>query len=87
MFEVRHRSSAITDLEQEYLNKLYDNLGVDDGHKEEKAKLQETIEDYYEKEFKKEKKRKAYSDGSSGTNKKELVYSKKMKMGVIIYLL
>ncbi|KAF5819112.1 hypothetical protein HanXRQr2_Chr02g0073931 [Helianthus annuus] len=72
------------DLEQEYLNKFYDNLGVDNGHKEEKAKLQETIEDYYEKEFKKEKNKKASGEGSSGTNKKEVIYSKKIKTGFII---
>ncbi|KAF5756018.1 hypothetical protein HanXRQr2_Chr17g0809681 [Helianthus annuus] len=73
------------DLEQKYLDKFYDNLDVENGHKEEKAKLQETIKDYYEKEFKKEKKKKAYREGSSGTDKKEFVYSKKMKAGFMIY--
>ncbi|KAJ0557488.1 hypothetical protein HanRHA438_Chr00c11g0848601 [Helianthus annuus] len=73
------------DLEQEYLDKFYENLDVDNGHKVEKEKLRETIEDYYEKEFKKEKKKKAYDEGSSGTNKKAVVYSKKMKAGFMVY--
>ncbi|MFS7932250.1 hypothetical protein Hanom_Chr04g00365641 [Helianthus anomalus] len=34
------------DLQQEYLDKFYDNLGVNNGQKEEKAKLQETIKEY-----------------------------------------
>ncbi|MFS8008085.1 putative transcription factor interactor and regulator CCHC(Zn) family [Helianthus anomalus] len=70
---------------QKYLDKFYENLDVDNGHKVEKAKLRETIEDYYEKEFKKDKKTKAYDEGSSGKNKKEVVYSKKMKTGFMVY--
>ncbi|MFS7916189.1 hypothetical protein Hanom_Chr02g00174201 [Helianthus anomalus] len=39
------------ELEQEYLDKFYENSDVENGFLDEKAKWQEYVEDYYEKEF------------------------------------
>ncbi|MFS8030280.1 hypothetical protein Hanom_Chr17g01532151 [Helianthus anomalus] len=49
-FDIYENKSEV-DLEEEYLNKFYENLDVENGHLNEKEKLQEYIEDYYEKEF------------------------------------
>ncbi|KAJ0616103.1 putative transcription factor interactor and regulator CCHC(Zn) family [Helianthus annuus] len=51
-----YEDKSETDLEQDYLDAFYDNLGVDNGYKEEKEKFQECLGDYYEREFEKSKK-------------------------------
>ncbi|KAJ0755447.1 putative transcription factor interactor and regulator CCHC(Zn) family [Helianthus annuus] len=83
-FDIYEDKSEV-DLEQDYLNTFYDNLDVDNGYKKEKEEFQECLEDYYEKEFEKERnKKKAYSE-SSRARKKEIVYSKKAKRAFMIY--
>ncbi|MFS7994463.1 hypothetical protein Hanom_Chr12g01106371 [Helianthus anomalus] len=49
-FDVFENKSEV-DLEQEYLDKFYENLDVENGYLNEKEKLQEYLEDFYEKEF------------------------------------
>ncbi|MFS7914683.1 putative transcription factor interactor and regulator CCHC(Zn) family [Helianthus anomalus] len=83
-FDIYDDKSEV-DLEQDYLNTFYDNLDVDNGYKKEKDEFQECLEDYYEKEFEKERnKKKAYGE-SSRARKKEIVYSKKAKKAFMIY--
>ncbi|KAM0041423.1 putative transcription factor interactor and regulator CCHC(Zn) family [Helianthus debilis subsp. tardiflorus] len=74
------------DLEQDYLNTFYDNLGVDNGYKKEKKEFQECLGDYYKREFEKERnKKKAYGE-SSRARKKEIVYSRKGKESAFNYI-
>ncbi|KAF5819978.1 hypothetical protein HanRHA438_Chr02g0095141 [Helianthus annuus] len=76
------------ELEQEYLDKFYENSDVENGFLDEKAKWQEYVEDYYEKEFEIERQRqkKKYEEGTSGAKKDEIVYSKKAKLGFMAYM-
>ncbi|KAJ0799773.1 putative transcription factor interactor and regulator CCHC(Zn) family [Helianthus annuus] len=74
------------DLEQDYLNTFYDNLDVDNGYKKEKKEFKECLEDYYEREFKKERNKKKVYGESSRARKKEIVYSKKAKKALLIYI-
>ncbi|KAL9994969.1 putative transcription factor interactor and regulator CCHC(Zn) family [Helianthus debilis subsp. tardiflorus] len=84
-FDIYEDKSEV-DLEQDYLNTFYDNLGVDNGNKKEKKEFKECLEDYYEREFEKERnKKKAYGE-SSRARKKEIVYSKKAKKALVIYI-
>ncbi|KAF5776420.1 putative transcription factor interactor and regulator CCHC(Zn) family [Helianthus annuus] len=84
-FDIYEDKSEV-DLEQDYLNTFYDNLGVDNGYKKEKKEFKECLEDYYEREFEKERnKKKAYGE-SSRARKKEIVYSKKAKKALLIYI-
>ncbi|KAM0063402.1 putative transcription factor interactor and regulator CCHC(Zn) family [Helianthus debilis subsp. tardiflorus] len=84
-FDIYEDKSEV-DLEQDYLNAFYDNLGVDNGYKKEKKEFQECLGDYYEREFEKAKnKRKVYGEHSYA-RKKEVVYSKKAKKALLIYI-
>ncbi|KAJ0724775.1 putative transcription factor & chromatin remodeling ARID family [Helianthus annuus] len=57
-----------------------------DIYEDKSEEFQECLEDYYEKEFEKERnKKKAYGE-SSRARKKEIVYSKKAKKALMIYL-
>ncbi|KAJ0654647.1 putative transcription factor interactor and regulator CCHC(Zn) family [Helianthus annuus] len=79
-----YKDKSETDLEQDYLDAFYDNLGVDNGYKEEKEKFQECLGDYYEREFEKSKnKKKVYDERPSA---RKVVYSKKAKKALMIYL-
>ncbi|MFS7994454.1 hypothetical protein Hanom_Chr12g01106281 [Helianthus anomalus] len=49
-FDVFENKSEM-DLEKEYLDKFCENLDVENGYSNEKEKLQEYVEDFYEKEF------------------------------------
>ncbi|KAJ0492736.1 putative transcription factor interactor and regulator CCHC(Zn) family [Helianthus annuus] len=81
-----YEDKSVVDLEQDYLNTFYDNLGVDNGYKKEKKEFQECLGDYYEREFEKERnKKKVYSE-SSRARKKEIVYCKKAKKALLIYI-
>ncbi|KAJ0719843.1 putative transcription factor & chromatin remodeling ARID family [Helianthus annuus] len=84
-FDIYEDKSEV-ELEQDYLNTFYDNLGVDNGYKKEKKEFKECLEDYYERECEKERnKKKAYGE-SSRARKKEIVYSKKAKKALLIYI-
>ncbi|KAJ0621518.1 putative transcription factor & chromatin remodeling ARID family [Helianthus annuus] len=85
-FDVYEDKSNV-DLEEDYLNRFYDQFDVDNGYRMEKEKLNEYIEDYYEGEFKKEReeRKKANGEGTSGTKKDEVVFSKKHKVCFMIY--
>ncbi|KAF5810678.1 putative transcription factor interactor and regulator CCHC(Zn) family [Helianthus annuus] len=85
-FDVYEDKSNV-DLEEDYLNRFYDQFDVDNGYRMEKEKLKEYIEDYYEGEFKKEReeRKKANGEGTSGTKKDEVVFSKKHKVCFMIY--
>ncbi|KAF5774434.1 putative transcription factor interactor and regulator CCHC(Zn) family [Helianthus annuus] len=83
-FDIYEDKSEV-DLEQDYLNTFYDNLGVDNDYKKEKKEFKECLEEYYEREFEKERnKKKAYGE-SSRARKREIVYSKKAKKALLIY--
>ncbi|KAJ0854737.1 hypothetical protein HanRHA438_Chr14g0665881 [Helianthus annuus] len=78
-FDVFENKSEI-ELEEEYLDKFYEDLDVENGHRKEKEKLKEYVEGYHEKE--REKNRRMNGEGTLGTKKKEIVYSKKKKTKV-----
>ncbi|KAM0028219.1 putative transcription factor interactor and regulator CCHC(Zn) family [Helianthus debilis subsp. tardiflorus] len=79
-----YEDKSETDLEQDYLNAFYDNLGVDNGYKKEKEQFQECLGDYYEREFEKSKnKKKVYDERPSA---RKVVYSKKAKKALLIYI-
>ncbi|KAJ0637710.1 putative transcription factor interactor and regulator CCHC(Zn) family [Helianthus annuus] len=84
-FDIYEDKSEV-DLEQDYLNAFYDNLGVDNGHKKEKKEFQECLGDYYEREFEKERNKKRVYGENSRARKKEVVYSKKAKKALLIYI-
>ncbi|KAM0047218.1 putative transcription factor interactor and regulator CCHC(Zn) family [Helianthus debilis subsp. tardiflorus] len=84
-FDIYEDKSEV-DLEQDYLNAFYDNLGVDNGYKKEKKEFQECLGDYYEREFEKERNKKRVYSESSRARKKEIVYSKKAKKALLIYI-
>ncbi|MFS8027489.1 putative transcription factor interactor and regulator CCHC(Zn) family [Helianthus anomalus] len=84
-FDIYEDKSEV-DLEQDYLNTFYDNLGVDNGYKKEKKEFQECLGDYYEREFEKERNKKKVYGESSRARKKEIVYSKKAKKALLIYI-
>ncbi|MFS7979968.1 hypothetical protein Hanom_Chr10g00933901 [Helianthus anomalus] len=67
---------------------FYENLDVENGHLNEKEKLQEYIEDYYEKEFEveRQKNKEKFGEGTSGTKTVDVEYSKRAKLGLITYL-
>ncbi|MFS7961458.1 putative transcription factor & chromatin remodeling ARID family [Helianthus anomalus] len=75
------------ELEEEYLDKFYDGLHLDNEHRKDKEKLTEYVEDFYAKEFEieREKNKKLNGEGMSGVKKTEIVYSKKQKVGFMIY--
>ncbi|KAL9996426.1 putative transcription factor interactor and regulator CCHC(Zn) family [Helianthus debilis subsp. tardiflorus] len=79
-----YEDKSETDLEQDYLDAFYDNLGVDNGYKKEKEEFQECLGDYYEREFEKSKnKKKVYDERPSA---RKVVYSKKAKKALMIYI-
>ncbi|KAM0045558.1 putative transcription factor & chromatin remodeling ARID family [Helianthus debilis subsp. tardiflorus] len=84
-FDIYEDKSEV-DLEQDYLNTFYDNLGVDNGYKKEKKEFQECLGDYYEREFEKERNKKRVYGENSRARKKEVVYSKKAKKALLIYI-
>ncbi|KAM0053013.1 putative transcription factor interactor and regulator CCHC(Zn) family [Helianthus debilis subsp. tardiflorus] len=81
-----YEDKSEVDLEQDYLNTFYDNLGVDNGYKKEKKEFQECLEDYYEREFEKERNKKKVYGETSRARKKEIMYSKKAKKALLIYI-
>ncbi|KAJ0551156.1 putative transcription factor & chromatin remodeling ARID family [Helianthus annuus] len=85
-FDVFENKSEI-ELEEEYLDKFYDGLDVDNGHRNDKEKFKEYVEEFYEKEFEieREKNKKLNGEGTSGVKKTEIVYSKKQKVGFVVY--
>ncbi|KAJ0783745.1 putative transcription factor interactor and regulator CCHC(Zn) family [Helianthus annuus] len=84
-FDIYEDKSEV-DLEQDYLNAFYDNLGIDNGYKKEKKEFQECLGEYYEREFEKAKNKKKVYGEHSKTRKKEVVYSKKAKKALLIYI-
>ncbi|KAM0058416.1 putative transcription factor interactor and regulator CCHC(Zn) family [Helianthus debilis subsp. tardiflorus] len=84
-FDIYEDKSEV-DLEQDYLNTFYDNLGVDNGYKKEKKEFQECLGDYYEREFEKERNKKRVYGENLRARKKEVVYSKKAKKALLIYI-
>ncbi|MFS7977687.1 putative transcription factor interactor and regulator CCHC(Zn) family [Helianthus anomalus] len=85
-FDVFENKSEI-ELEEEYLDKFYDGLNVDNGHRNDKEKFKEYVEDFYKKEFEleREKNKKLNGEGTSGVKKTEIVYSKRQKAGFVFY--
>ncbi|KAJ0794825.1 putative transcription factor interactor and regulator CCHC(Zn) family [Helianthus annuus] len=81
-----YEDKSETDLEQDYLNAFYDNLGVDNGYKKEKEEFQECLGDYYEREFEKSKNKKKVYGERSNARKEKVVYSKKAKKALLIYI-
>ncbi|MFS7986688.1 putative transcription factor interactor and regulator CCHC(Zn) family [Helianthus anomalus] len=75
------------ELEEYYLEKFYEGLDVDNGHDKDKEKLKTYVEGHYEREFEidREKNRRLNDEGTSGIKRKEIVYSKKAKVGFMIY--
>ncbi|MFS7987898.1 putative transcription factor interactor and regulator CCHC(Zn) family [Helianthus anomalus] len=59
------------DLEQEYLDKFYENKDVQNGFLNEKAKWQEYVEEYYEKEFEiqRQRQKEKHEEGTSVAKK------------------
>ncbi|KAJ0780276.1 putative transcription factor interactor and regulator CCHC(Zn) family [Helianthus annuus] len=84
-FDIYEDKSEV-DLEQDYLNAFYDNLGVDNGYKKEKKEFQECLGEYYEREFGKARNKKKVYGENSKVRKKEVVYSKKAKKALLIYI-
>ncbi|KAJ0623407.1 putative transcription factor interactor and regulator CCHC(Zn) family [Helianthus annuus] len=84
-FDIYEDKSEV-DLEQDYLNAFYDNLGVDNGYKKEKKEFQECLGEYYEREFEKTRNKKKVYGENSKAKKKEVVYSKKAKKALLIYI-
>ncbi|KAJ0940186.1 hypothetical protein HanRHA438_Chr02g0080551 [Helianthus annuus] len=76
VFDVFENKSEI-ELEDEYLDKFYDGLDVDNGHRNDKEKFKEYVEDFYEKgfEIEREKNKKLNGEGTSVVKKTEIVYS------------
>ncbi|KAJ0840696.1 hypothetical protein HanPSC8_Chr14g0621851 [Helianthus annuus] len=84
-FDIYEDKSEV-DLEQDYLNAFYDNLGVDNGYKKEKKEFQECLGEYYEREFEKARNKKKVYGENSKVRKKKVVYSKKAKKALLIYI-
>ncbi|KAJ0861824.1 putative transcription factor & chromatin remodeling ARID family [Helianthus annuus] len=86
-FDIFENRSEV-DLEQEYFYKFYENLDVENGYLNEKEKLQEYAEDFYEKEFEVEMQecKERFGEGISGRKKDEVEYSKRAKLGLMIYM-
>ncbi|MFS7913351.1 putative transcription factor interactor and regulator CCHC(Zn) family [Helianthus anomalus] len=74
-FDVFENKSEI-ELE-EYLDKFYDGLDVDNGHRNDKEKFKEYAEDFYKKgfEIEREKSKKLNGEGTSVVKKTKIVYS------------
>ncbi|KAJ0893364.1 putative ARID DNA-binding domain superfamily [Helianthus annuus] len=86
-FDIFENKSEV-DLEQEYLDKFYENLDVENGYLNKKEKMLEYVKDFYEKEFEveMEKNKERFGEGVSGTKKDEVVYSKRAKLGLMTYM-
>ncbi|MFS7967207.1 hypothetical protein Hanom_Chr09g00783081 [Helianthus anomalus] len=85
-FDVFENKSEI-ELEKEYLDKFYDGLDVDNGHRNDKEKFKEYFEDFYKKDFEieREKNKNLNGEGTSGVKKTKIVYSKKQNVGFVDY--
>ncbi|MFS7947651.1 hypothetical protein Hanom_Chr06g00550751 [Helianthus anomalus] len=64
-FDMFENKSEI-ELEEEHLDKFYDGLDVDNGHRNDKEKFKEYVEDFYKKEFEieREKNKKLNDEGT-----------------------
>ncbi|MFS7909751.1 putative transcription factor & chromatin remodeling ARID family [Helianthus anomalus] len=82
-----YENKSEIELEKEYLDKFHDGLNVENGHRSDKAKFKEYVEDFYEKEseLEKEKNKKPNGEGTSGVKETEIVYSKRQKAGFVFY--
>ncbi|KAF5781440.1 putative transcription factor interactor and regulator CCHC(Zn) family [Helianthus annuus] len=87
LFQGIETNKSEVELEEEYLDKFYNGLDVENRHRKDKEKLKEYVEGYYEKEFEieREKNRKLNGEGTLGIKKNEIVYSKNAKVGFMIY--